>query len=164
MQTLAPWTWWAIKYADDKNDTITRALLMPNCIWWHFIPCLTFLSELLSFNKSLLGQTRLGTGRLSRQKRKQNSEPIYHLAVKCVRVIQCKPHIFKHDWCVLYSRLLVLWHFVHHHNTGKWFNRAWNTWAKSFDPLQRCSFIIIWFCFNSPYDYNVLSEWYDFVF
>lgn len=89
---------------------------------------------------------------LSRQKKKKkrqwNGEPIYLLAVKCVRVTGCKPHIFKHDWCVLYSRLLVLWHFVHHHNTGKWFNRAWNTWAKSFDPLHGSSSIIIWACWT----------------
>lgn len=81
----------------------------------------------------------------------RNGEPIYLLAMKCAQVIQCKPHIFKHDWCVLYSRLLVLWHFVHHHNTGKWFNRAWNIWAKSFDPLHGCSAIILWACFNSPW-------------
>lgn len=77
------------------------------------------------------------------KKRRRDGEPIYLLAIKCVRVTECKPHIFKHEWCVLYSRLLVLWHFVHHHNTGKWFNRAWNTWAKSFDPLHGSSSIII---------------------
>lgn len=154
--------WGAIKYADNKNGTITTALLMPNCIWWCFVFCLMFLGKLLSFNKSLSGWTHLSAVSLSGQKRERNGEPIYLLAVKCVQVIQCKLHIFNHEWCVLYSRLLVLWHFVHHHNTGKWFNRAQNIWAKSFDPLHGCRSIIIWACFNTPYDYSVLSKWYSF--
>lgn len=70
LQTLAPWTRGAIKYADDKNDTITRALLMPNCSWWRFISCLMCLGELLSFNKSLSGRARLSVVRLSRQQKR----------------------------------------------------------------------------------------------